>query len=170
MDGDERGPPTNGYRNQGLSLPPSLHSFASLLHSLASVPSSHDTQYSSGYKRGSPEVPASHHGAAFSGNNLKSLRNSVDDSLRKLRTTYIDILYVHWWDWMTSVEEVMGGLHRLVEEGKVLYLVRPTSGIAASLSHVDAYICVVSFSICRAYRTHLRGSSRALTSMRGTTH
>lgn len=48
---------------------------------------------------------------------------SVEASLKKLRTTYIDILYVHWWDWSTSVEEVMDGLHTLVLQGKVLYLV-----------------------------------------------
>ena len=59
------------------------------------------------------------------GNNAKSLRNSVEASLQKLRTTYIDLLYVHWWDWNTSVEEVMNALHNLVASGKVLYLVRP---------------------------------------------
>jgi aryl-alcohol dehydrogenase-like predicted oxidoreductase len=48
---------------------------------------------------------------------------SVEASLKKLRTSYIDILYVHWWDWDTSVEEVMNGLHVLVQQGKVLYLV-----------------------------------------------
>lgn len=35
----------------------------------------------------------------------------------------IDILYLHWWDFDTSVEEVMNGLHILVQQGKVLYLV-----------------------------------------------
>ena len=50
------------------------------------------------------------------------LRNT---SLKKLRTTYIDVLYVHWWDWTTSIEELMEGLHNLVVQGKVLYLVRP---------------------------------------------
>ena len=49
---------------------------------------------------------------------------SVEASLQKLRTNYIDILYVHWWDFVTSVEEVMNGLHNLVTQGKVLYLVR----------------------------------------------
>ena len=48
---------------------------------------------------------------------------SVEDSLRQLRTTYIDIFYVHWWDYMTSIEEVMNGLHHLVVQRKVLYLV-----------------------------------------------
>lgn len=48
---------------------------------------------------------------------------SVEASLKKLRTSYIDILYLHWWDWSAGVEEVMNGLHNLVASGKVLYLV-----------------------------------------------
>ncbi len=59
----------------------------------------------------------------YSGNNTKSLHISVEASLRKLRTTYIDILYLHWWDYTTSVEEVVNSLHTLVQQGKVLYLV-----------------------------------------------
>ena len=31
-------------------------------------------------------------------------------------------MYVHWWDHVTSIEEVMNGLHNLVVQGKVLYL------------------------------------------------
>ncbi|CAK5282615.1 unnamed protein product [Mycena citricolor] len=58
----------------------------------------------------------------YMGNNIKSMHISVEASLKKLRTSYIDILYVHWWDWDTSVEEVMDGLHNLVVQGKVLYL------------------------------------------------
>ncbi|KAJ7616938.1 NADP-dependent oxidoreductase domain-containing protein [Mycena polygramma] len=58
----------------------------------------------------------------YTGNNIKSLHLSVEASLKKLRTTYIDILYVHWWDWDTGVEEVMNGLNNLVLQGKVLYL------------------------------------------------
>ncbi|ETI28754.1 hypothetical protein G647_01205 [Cladophialophora carrionii CBS 160.54] len=58
----------------------------------------------------------------YSGNHKKSLHLSVRDSLQKLQTDYIDLLYVHWWDWTTSIEEVMDSLHMLVEQGKVLYL------------------------------------------------
>jgi aryl-alcohol dehydrogenase-like predicted oxidoreductase len=58
----------------------------------------------------------------YSGNHKKSLHLSVRDSLEKLQTDYIDLLYVHWWDWTTSIEEVMDSLHLLVEQGKVLYL------------------------------------------------
>ncbi|KAF7337908.1 Aryl-alcohol dehydrogenase [Mycena venus] len=58
----------------------------------------------------------------YMGNNTKSLKLSVESSLKKLRTTYIDILYVHYWDLHTSVEEMMDSLHHLVAAGTVLYL------------------------------------------------
>ncbi len=78
-------------------------------------------QYTTGYKRGQDQIT---HKINYAGNHAKSLRVSVDASLNKLRTPYIDILYVHWWDYCTSVEEVMDSLHTLVLQGKVLYLVR----------------------------------------------
>ncbi|KAL1965477.1 hypothetical protein VTN77DRAFT_5733 [Rasamsonia byssochlamydoides] len=56
------------------------------------------------------------------GNHRRSLHMSVRDSLAKLQTDWIDILYVHWWDQVTSIEEVMDSLHILVQQGKVLYL------------------------------------------------
>ncbi|KAI5451881.1 putative aryl-alcohol dehydrogenase aad14 [Naganishia albida] len=56
------------------------------------------------------------------GNHKKSLYLSVKDSLKKLKTDYIDILYLHWWDHSTSIEEIMQSLHLLVQERKVLYL------------------------------------------------
>ena len=49
---------------------------------------------------------------------------SIESSLKRFRTTYIDILYVHFWDNVTDVEEMMDSLHNLVVAGKVLYLVR----------------------------------------------
>ncbi|TFY53619.1 hypothetical protein EVG20_g10034, partial [Dentipellis fragilis] len=76
------------------------------------------TKYSACYTRSDPTVKH----ITFVGNSAKSMRNSVDASLKKLRTTYIDILYVHWWDWGTSHEEIMTHLHNLVITGKVLYL------------------------------------------------
>jgi aryl-alcohol dehydrogenase-like predicted oxidoreductase len=56
------------------------------------------------------------------GNHKRSMHMSVRDSLQKLQTDWIDILYVHWWDYTTSIEEMMDSLHILVEQGKVLYL------------------------------------------------
>ncbi|KAL1849322.1 putative aryl-alcohol dehydrogenase aad14 [Paecilomyces lecythidis] len=58
----------------------------------------------------------------FCGNHKRSLHVSVQDSLRKLQTEWIDILYLHWWDYTTSIKEIMDSLHILVEQGKVLYL------------------------------------------------
>jgi hypothetical protein len=58
----------------------------------------------------------------WAGNHKKNLRISVEASLRKLRTDYIDILYLHWWDHSTSIEELMQSLDALVKSGKVLYL------------------------------------------------
>ena len=78
------------------------------------------TKYTTSYKRGQ----VIDHMVNYSGNSTKSLHVSVEASLKKLRTTYIDLLYVHWWDYTTSVEEVMNSLHVLVQQGKVLYLVR----------------------------------------------
>jgi len=58
----------------------------------------------------------------FGGNGTKSLHVSVQASMKKLQTDYIDLLYVHWWDFTTSIEELMTSLNHLVTAGKVLYL------------------------------------------------
>lgn len=60
--------------------------------------------------------------ANFSGNGSKSLHVSVKASLQKLQTDYIDLLYVHWWDFSCSIPELMQSLNQLVATGKVLYL------------------------------------------------
>ncbi|CAI6342126.1 unnamed protein product [Periconia digitata] len=58
----------------------------------------------------------------YAGNSTKSLRLSLEASLRKLQTDYVDVLYVHWWDFTTGVEELMQSLNQVVQQGKVLYL------------------------------------------------
>lgn len=78
-------------------------------------------QYSTNYKMG--EGPEFGPKVMYNGNNIKSMHIAVEDSLRKLRTNYIDLLYLHWWDYETGIEEVMNGMHNLVAQGKVLYLV-----------------------------------------------
>ncbi|KAL2702511.1 hypothetical protein AAEP93_006809 [Penicillium crustosum] len=60
--------------------------------------------------------------ANFAGNSRHSIHVSIRDSLKKLRTDYIDIYYVHYWDFTTSIKEAMNPLHILVKQGKVLYL------------------------------------------------
>ncbi len=56
------------------------------------------------------------------GNHRKNMTRAVEASLRRLGTDYIDLYWVHMWDFTTSVEEVMRGLDDLVRAGKVLYL------------------------------------------------
>ncbi|KAK9241892.1 NADP-dependent oxidoreductase domain-containing protein [Lipomyces tetrasporus] len=58
----------------------------------------------------------------FQGNHLKSMHLSLEASLKKLQTSYIDIFYVHWWDFTTSIPELMKSLNRMIDAGKVLYL------------------------------------------------
>jgi aryl-alcohol dehydrogenase-like predicted oxidoreductase len=56
------------------------------------------------------------------GNSRRSMVRSVEDSLTRLRTDYIDLLYLHIWDGNTPVEEVLRAMDDLVSAGKVLYL------------------------------------------------
>src|SRR3989454_4209985 len=56
------------------------------------------------------------------GNHRKSMVQAVEASLKRLQTDYIDLYWVHIWDQITPVEEVMRGLDDLVREGKVLYV------------------------------------------------
>lgn len=56
------------------------------------------------------------------GNGTKSLHVSLEASLKKLQTSYIDLLYVHWWDMTCSIPELMQSLNTMVQQGKVLYL------------------------------------------------
>ncbi|MGV3767001.1 MAG: aldo/keto reductase [Chitinophagaceae bacterium] len=57
-----------------------------------------------------------------SGNNRKNMMRSVDASLKRLNTDFIDLLYLHIWDSLTPVDEVMRGLDDLVRMGKVNYI------------------------------------------------
>ncbi|KAJ7460746.1 NADP-dependent oxidoreductase domain-containing protein [Mycena latifolia] len=95
------------------------------------------TKYTTNFKRGNDAIAQK---ALYVGNSIKSMHTSVEASLKKLRTTYIDILYVHWWDWATGIEEVMNGLHNLVVQGKVLYLV-----------HTPAWVVAQANQYARAY-------------------
>jgi len=52
----------------------------------------------------------------------KHIRHSIDDSLRRLQTDYIDLYQIHRFDPHTPIEETLEALHELVKAGKVLYL------------------------------------------------
>ena len=58
----------------------------------------------------------------FAGNHRKNLMRSVRESLWRLNTDYIDLLWVHAWDSWTPTEEIMKGLEDLISRGLVHYI------------------------------------------------
>ena len=52
----------------------------------------------------------------------KEIMYEVEQSLRRLGLDYVDILYIHRWDYNTPIEETMRALNDLVTDGKVRYL------------------------------------------------
>ena len=56
------------------------------------------------------------------GNHRKSLVQSLDASLERLQTDYVDLYWVHAWDSLTPLDELMRALDDAVRAGKVLYV------------------------------------------------
>jgi aryl-alcohol dehydrogenase-like predicted oxidoreductase len=56
------------------------------------------------------------------GNGRKNVRRALEGSLRRLRTDRVDLYWLHAWDGVTPVEEVVATLDDLVREGKVLHV------------------------------------------------
>lgn len=71
---------------------------------------------SEGFFGGELKVPGNH-----VGNNRKNMRRAVEESLKRLRTDYIDVYYVHFYDYLTAPDEVMRTLNDLVSSGKILH-------------------------------------------------
>lgn len=71
------------------------------------------TKYSFNQRPGDPNA---------GGNHRKNLVQALDGSLKRLGTEYVDLLWVHAWDALTPVEEVMRALDDQVRSGKVLYV------------------------------------------------
>ncbi|NJN33622.1 MAG: aldo/keto reductase, partial [Saprospiraceae bacterium] len=58
----------------------------------------------------------------FAGNHRKNMMRSIEGSLKRLNTDHIDLFWLHVWDDMTPVEEIMRAFDDLVRAGKVLYI------------------------------------------------
>jgi len=71
------------------------------------------TKYTSNTRAGDPNA---------GGNHRKNMVQSVEASLRRLNTDYIDLYWVHAWDQTTPVEEMMRALDDMVKSGKILYI------------------------------------------------
>ncbi len=55
------------------------------------------------------------------GNQRKNMVQACEASLKRLRTDYIDLYWLHAWDQMTPTDEVMRAFDDLVRQGKILY-------------------------------------------------
>jgi aryl-alcohol dehydrogenase-like predicted oxidoreductase len=58
----------------------------------------------------------------FAGNHRKNMMRSVEESLKRLKTDFIDVFWVHAWDGTTPIEEILRGLDDLIRSGKVHYI------------------------------------------------
>jgi aryl-alcohol dehydrogenase-like predicted oxidoreductase len=56
------------------------------------------------------------------GNHRKNMFRSVEGSLKRLKTDYIDLLWIHIWDYTTPMEEILRALDDLIRQGKLLYV------------------------------------------------
>jgi aryl-alcohol dehydrogenase-like predicted oxidoreductase len=70
------------------------------------------TKYTSNTRRGDPNA---------GGNHRKNMVQSLEASLKRLNTDYIDLYWVHAWDPMTPIEEMMHALDDMIKSGKILY-------------------------------------------------
>ncbi|MEI6276710.1 MAG: aldo/keto reductase [Prolixibacteraceae bacterium] len=52
----------------------------------------------------------------------KHIMSSIDNSLRRLKTDYVDLYQIHRWDYNTPIEETMEALHDVVKAGKARYI------------------------------------------------
>src|SRR6188472_3405035 len=71
------------------------------------------TKYTSNTRRGDPNA---------GGNHRKNMTQSLEASLKRLNTDYIDLYWVHAWDPLTPIEEMMRALDDMVRAGKILYI------------------------------------------------
>jgi aryl-alcohol dehydrogenase-like predicted oxidoreductase len=71
-----------------------------------------------------PSLPlqARHKNPNFGGNQRKALVENLDTSLKRMKLDYVDLLYVHVWDFRTPVEETIRALDDVVRSGKALYV------------------------------------------------
>ena len=52
----------------------------------------------------------------------KHIMSSIDGSLRRLKTDYVDLYQIHRWDYQTPIEETMEALHDVIKSGKARYI------------------------------------------------
>jgi aryl-alcohol dehydrogenase-like predicted oxidoreductase len=63
-----------------------------------------------------------HEGPNSKGLSRKAIMTEIDNSLKRLRTDYVDLYIIHRWDYNTPIEETMEALHDVVKAGKARYI------------------------------------------------
>jgi len=58
----------------------------------------------------------------FSGNHRKNMMQALDASLKRLKTDYIDLYWLHAWDYTTPEEEILRALDDMIRAGKIHYI------------------------------------------------
>ncbi len=76
------------------------------------------------------------------GTQRKNLVQSLEASLKRLGTDYLDVYFVHIWDFFTPIEEVMQALFDVVHAGKVLYVASPIPPPGLSPAPIRSRSCV----------------------------
>jgi aryl-alcohol dehydrogenase-like predicted oxidoreductase len=71
------------------------------------------TKYSLAVQPGDPNA---------GGNGRKSMVRAVEDSLKRLQTDHIDLLFLHVWDDTAPADEILRAFDDLVRQGKILYI------------------------------------------------
>ena len=77
------------------------------------------------------------------GNGRKNIHRALDGSFKRLRTDYVDLYWIHVWDGVTPVEEVLDSLGDLVRAGKIRYF---------GFSDIPAWYAVKAATLASAHR------------------
>jgi len=77
------------------------------------------------------------------GNHRKNLAQAIEASLRRLGTDYVDLLWLHAWDYLTPVEEIVRALDDQVRAGKVHYIGVSTHRLGSSHTCIRSRGCAV---------------------------
>jgi aryl-alcohol dehydrogenase-like predicted oxidoreductase len=102
------------------------------------------------------------------GNHRKNMRQALEGSLRRLGTEYVDVLWLHMWDYATPVEEVVRSFDDLVRAGKVNYVGfsdTPAWVVSQAMAMAEAHGWARPVAVQAPYSLADRGVERELLPM-----
>jgi aryl-alcohol dehydrogenase-like predicted oxidoreductase len=107
-------------------------------------------------------------GLQHTGNSRKAMVQSVEASLRRLKTDHIDLLWAHMPDGVTPVDEILRGFDQLARDGKILYAGLsdfPAWRVAAAATLAEAAGCLPIAAVQLEYSLVERSAERELLPM-----